>query len=226
MKKTIFLFLFSFALNLLVGQRLAPFQLNDKEGIAINNDVLQTIIGKTWHIYKRAHYNRTLITNTIAGTSLVLHPDQTFQQMNIQGEWTIRQQKILHLTAKNLSQQEKNSILLGGFAIHHCSKDSLILMKTLTSNSDNLRLYYFEPEDQHKKRRPARVVKFSPSQKKFTEEELEKMSKRIREQDWDREQIIQEIKMEAFMRGIKIKENLFDYSEKDLINYLEKITKN
>ena len=250
MKPPISLLILSFFLStqMLSGQDVAPFQMDDYEALVINSKVKTRLIGKKWMVL-----DRTFILKDHVQVVPVHKQSIEFQKggtclLNEQttGSWDNYGENLIKVHAQVEKEADKNKMVLGGFAIYELTEESLVLGKVLTSNYNNKLIYQLVPEEVYfeevQRRRKARKESWTiddpiPDLSNETisggfgdevkaKEKVDGNYDTNSDKGKSKKQLIQEIRQEAFMRNLKLKEDLPSLEKTTLIKLKKRIIDN
>lgn len=209
----------------ILGQVVAPYQLDDKKAKKLNERRLNKIMDVDWVEYKRVyHIRETTREYDYPARSRVLriNSDHTFQQADETGEWSLQGEKLLVVKMKrSVEENAKAQLIMGGFAVYKTSKKELVLAKALSSTFDNKIMYYLE------RRQPAATV----AQKLMETSAVKPVNKLSNSEvlsglkDKTQEELADMVRIEFFMRNIQPPEGFEDMAREKLIDLLTPLFK-
>jgi hypothetical protein len=147
MKYLIAISLFCFHTIVLYSQNVSPYQFEDKNKLEIDESVKQLLLEKNWCAYEMQYFEKGNYDFNPVKFDLKIASDYTFKQDYYEGDWTIENNLIIF----NLDMSEKsysnNFFTAGAFSIHEISADRLILVKKLSSTTNNRIIYFLATKE-------------------------------------------------------------------------------
>ncbi|MBV6428751.1 MAG: hypothetical protein KIPDCIKN_03288 [Haliscomenobacter sp.] len=193
-------------------EEVVPFQFQDPQALEITPEVLELLSRKSWNLYERRFYLASeTYSSSGQGYGIFFRFIKGGAIQGAQkepGSWKVLEGKLLYLDIPG----ERG--FSGPYSIRHLSEKELILSKSLTSSHENrieLR-YATEPK-------PREVVPIKP---KGTAIELDKPVSVV---PFDKLSLLDQLKVEYFIRGLKLPEGINQATEgelRDLYNQLLK----
>lgn len=192
------------------AQEIAPFTWKHHKGIALNKKNMPQLLDKTWTIYKQYKIDNQqamIMPGTFMAFKVFSNGqfNGTIGNQSLNGNWTIKKREL------NLVPNGANDETVSGtYAVYKLNETELVLVKERSGDSNSQMVYYCRGSKMNVlAERPTTTLinQTSQSEQKAFEESRKKS---------EQQALINEIKTEAQLRDIKMKEKLETMDVKSL----------